>query len=130
MSNKFKERLLNVARAVREAPDPSRFSQGSFGHKCGTPSCALGHYAVRKDMQRTFGLTFWGGKLTAYGDEVGTDRDSVTSHFGITSGESYDLFGKHGCDDAQTNIEAAEFIEAFAAKKWPSQASDSGVGNE
>ena len=118
--NKFKQRMLNVAKALREAT-PGRFSQGDFGHFCGTPSCALGHYAARKDMQRTFGLTFWGGRLTAYGDLVNGDFTPIQRHFGISNDEAWNLFGMFGCDDAQSPDEAIEFIEAFAAKKWPEE---------
>lgn len=59
-------RLLNVARALRESPNPKAFTMLRFVHGddsfsntvgsaadwCGTPACALGHYGSRTDLQK------------------------------------------------------------------------------
>ena len=53
----YRQRLLNVVRALRESPKPKAFSMDWYGYgpneafPCGTPQCALGHYAAREDLQ-------------------------------------------------------------------------------
>lgn len=87
---------------------------------CGTPACAMGHYAARTDVQRSFYLSGEGKVLNASTQsKFRVDADAGTSmreHFGITDGESSDLFGSSGCGDAKRPKEAARFIEKFAAK--------------
>lgn len=115
------QRLMNVSRALRETPKPKRFDMGKFGNPCGTPACALGHYAVRTDMQSTFRLSFWTGDLKVRGQEVDFDGPQICHHFGITEGEAALLFGPSGCNDAQFPEDAAAYIEAFVTVKWPTK---------
>lgn len=115
------QRLLNVARAVRESPDPSRFTMSREIHNCGTPACAWGHYMFRDDLQDEF---------TPYSDYSGFARhrdgkghltyasDEVLHHFGITDDEAAELFSNEGCGYAKTALQAATYIERFVAKKW------------
>lgn len=112
-----KRRLLDVARALREAPNPKRFKMDDFGGFCGTPHCALGHYAARKDLQKTFSLTLIRGNLRMQGKIW--DWGRIARYFGITGTEAFELFGSDGCHFAETPIEAAEYIEGFVAHKWP-----------
>lgn len=124
-----KERLLNVAKALRESPNPETFSM-EFFHRCGTPACALGHYAARADLQSTFelreGFGFQlAGKPAA--DTLMFDGEEICEHFGITQEDAYRLFRDSdddgdreipcGCGGAQTAIEAAEWIERFVAAR-------------
>lgn len=66
-SKRQNDRLLKVAKALREHPAPKRFSMKCYinGDEfdrdenasvkeewCGTPACALGTYASRPDLQR------------------------------------------------------------------------------
>ncbi len=107
-----KKRLLNVAKALREAPEPSKFTMVRYFNYCGTPACALGHYVFRTDLQKTFAKNdFIRGGLSSYTD------DSVLTHFGISNRESEDLFGDDGCDMADTAIEAAKYIENFVENR-------------
>lgn len=114
-----KKRLLKVAQALRESPAPKRFYQGKFAHSCGTPACAFGHYAARRDLQKTFKLnvndvgTDW---VTKDGRPVWYDEESVTSHFGITEDQGRELFSSQGCGNAQTPKQAARYIERFVEK--------------
>lgn len=114
-----KERLLNVAKALREAPDPKQFTMlrfGKPGDTCGTPCCALGHYAIRKDLQKTFSLGRRGDLCRASDSQqhfVGVDDDIVLKHFGINYAESDALFGMRGCGEAKRPEDAAAFIERF-----------------
>lgn len=130
--NIYAQRLLNVALATREAIDP--FSMQYFAHPCGTPSCALGNYAARTDLQQDFiigrtelGTKSWGGRPNEWwpqhlesGDSDGVDSEVVCKYFGLTYIEVRELFAQHGCGGASNNKEkAASFIEAFVARKWP-----------
>jgi len=136
--NLHAERLLNVARALREAPVPEAFTMRYFGYSCGTPTpaCAVGHYAARADLQDVFQLVpletdLIAARLAArlaVRDESGewhliggggqALRDAI-SHFGIDYGEWDTLFDQQGCGNAQTPEAAAEYIERFVAAKWP-----------
>jgi hypothetical protein len=126
-----KERLLNVAKALRESPNPAAFSMEQI-YSCGSPCCALGHYAARPDLQQTFTINRdqWGFRLltqepTAW---LKFDGDEVCEHFGISEQQARQLFRDSnsddtedsylpcGCGGAQTAIEAAEYIQRFVAE--------------
>ena len=123
--NVYKQRVLNIARALRESPVPQDFTMSIEFHPYGTPACAWGHYVHRSDLQDTFKMTV---PVCGYAQLVADpDRDcivfyspEVLHHFGISREEASVLFERYdGCGGATTPIEAAEYIEAFAAKKWP-----------
>jgi hypothetical protein len=110
---------------VLEDADPKVFSMAQFTHACGTPSCVLGHYASRRDIQRTFRLgdhdpipcDRCGGPeiLTNNGKPIGFDDPAVLDHFGITIDEAYELFDSDGCGRAQTPKQAIRFLRKFIA---------------
>lgn len=136
------KRLLNVVRALKESPNPKAFDMRQFGYgkddinedgmawvsgeyvpnKCGTPACALGHYAARPDLQRKFKLKDSGrvyttsGRLISIGG-IMTKTNPVLVHFGISPEESFELFSSMGCNDAQTPQEAMSYIKKFVANK-------------
>jgi hypothetical protein len=120
-----KERLLNVAKALRESEKPHEFDMGDYVNDCGTPACALGHYAFRTDLQTLCVIKNRGDgsfliEYREHDDERGYDRldfddGSVLEHFGISIEEAEDLFSSNGCGEAQTPNEAAEYIERFVA---------------
>jgi len=118
-------RLLNVATALRQARNPANFTMGRYGYKnpdlsasssCGTPACALGHYAFRRDLQRAFQLNE-GELATSSGQWIDFGEYKVLEHFGINGSESFDLFSARGCDNAKTAIQAAIYIEKFLDRK-------------
>ncbi len=146
------QRLVNVANALRDADlnhwffdmdswgyDPKRFNLGERGnpkftmpenevdfideHKCGTPACALGHYAVRPDLQGKFKLTKEGNlrmrteSRPVLGEEVDLGSLQMHQYFGISYDEAQELFAHDGCDDAQTPLAAARYIERFVRSK-------------
>jgi len=164
------KRLLNVARALREAHaakkkfDMTTFVFGTWGdvesnfnyetnkneycnreeNFCGTPACALGHYASRTDLQRLLKVAFLkdkdrGNVLTAqlaffgekpergmtcpdYGDE------KFEKHFGLDYDEMDELFGGGGCGCATTALQAAKYIEKFVkVKQFPGRSSSSSI---
>jgi hypothetical protein len=132
--NIFKQRMLNVARALRESPAPDDFTMSTEFHDCGTPACAWGHYLLRRDLQNAFMASlesidtegFYSGLYSGYAHTSdGRIRELVYSsllvraHFGIDFDETEEVFGPFGCNDAQSAREAAEYIEWFAERKWP-----------
>lgn len=158
MNKRQAQRLLNVARALRESPKPEAFNMNCYIHNddtidivdgintrwnnttmnmeyvfngvvidtkewCGTPACALGHYAARPDLQR---LLFVGGskrnpklKLVASPKQDRQFSDiKVCQHFGITEDQANELFDHDGCGGAETAIEAAQYIERFVNQHY------------
>lgn len=117
-----KERLLNVARALRESPNPDEFDMGLYAHRCDTPACAWGHYCHRRDLQNEFMLDKHGDPVSVDADDKGCHRDAelfsdmIDKHFDLSSTAVVKLFGFYGCGNAQTAIEAAEYIERFVAE--------------
>lgn len=134
-----KERLLNVARALRESPNPDRFDMGLYVHDpysyepnddadileapdgwCGSPACAMGHYAARTDLQdllyirddgfHRFRMAFSATQQSAY-----HNSRKVLAHFDLDDEQIEELFGSFGCGFAKTPTEAAEYIEKFVA---------------
>lgn len=117
--NIYKQRLLNVVKALRESRRPDQFTMESFGGLCGTPYCALGHYAARADLQRSFKLSLLGNLRSRLGQRLVPDSELVRGHFGVLGYESIELFGQQGCGSAETVEQAIDYIEKFAARKWP-----------
>lgn len=134
------QRLLNVARALRESPAPKEFTMEHWFHEvpdctikegsCGTPACALGHLALRKDLQTSFGYGYdgygwgFGANLTFRGEKVQFDDvryseggHPVLEYFGIDGFDFEALFGTEGCGRAKTTKAAAQFIERFVARR-------------
>lgn len=113
-------RLLNVARALRESPAPEDFDMDFYRKFCGTPACALGHYAARRDLQSTFFFPensryIW--KLVRPQFEIFYDSPCVQTHFGLDEDESPEIFGGNGCGNAKTAIQAAKYIEKFVKNR-------------
>lgn len=116
-----KQRLLNVARALRESPDPDAFDMTCYAHPCGTPACALGHYAARPDLQSAFRLDEeWMVPVLAPASDgkydIALQDPEVRLHFGLDITECCELFGRDGCGSAKSAVEAAEYIEAFCRR--------------
>lgn len=110
-----KQRLLNVARALRESPKPERFTMDCYVHRCGTPACALGHYILRSDMQSDWVWDPVSRYPAPLRPRIGALSTWAGQHFNILDREIGELFGADGCNGAQTPIEAAEYIEQFVA---------------
>jgi len=122
--NVHAQRLLNVARSLKESRAPAKFDMGTYGHSRGTPACALGHYAARTDLQNVLFLSGTGDLMQANkarGGFVRTDYDDslILSHFGLTDKEVTEIFGCEGCGEATNPEDAAAYIENFVAEKWP-----------
>lgn len=122
-------KVLREEAARRDALGDKRkagdaFDMESYGNVvCGTPACVLGTYAYRKDVQSEFCLRrdrVYGGIgvfVKGTSEEASYDSDIVQEHFGLDYKETEELFGADGCDSAQSEEEAARFIEQFIADK-------------
>ena len=144
MNHVQKQRLLKVAQACRETKHPGHFDMDHWGqalynawdmsdeeamNTCGTPACALGNYAVRRDLQRNFRLDAYGHLRSRNGKPIVlTDRNEwptqhekfeyLGEYFGITEDEALELFDADGCGNAEDDhIKAAEYIEQFVVRK-------------
>lgn len=126
------ERLLNVAKALRESPNPDKFHMGEYAINCNTPACAFGHYAARKDLQDAFELHAMCDDGCCVGvtrvtdpthSPITYDFNVVLAHFAIEREDARLLFGPDGCGGAETAIEAAENIESFVRQNraWESE---------
>ena len=133
MEQIYVDRLMKVVQSLLESKRPRKFDMGMYVHThenfCGTPGCALGHYAARRDLQKVFkvfvnkdGLRAAGNDYEdgAYGFLKGPDdrrvhHDSliVQEHFGLTRYEATELFASDGCDNAKTTRAAAKYIKDF-----------------
>jgi len=123
-TERYIKRMQNVVLAIKETPKPENFSMEIFGHhtnnECGSPACALGHYAYRRDLQKTFILNKK-GTVTAGNDNctIFVSGPFVTSHFGINSSEAKELFWPNGCNSAGTDREQViAYIHDFIIQKW------------
>jgi hypothetical protein len=133
-------RLLNVAKAVREHPEPKRFSMSCYihgdkhsggagarkfpKHWCGTPACALGTFGSRTDLQRMLVINTiedWNGNAKPQlsyrsdGHQAYLDSKVMLKYFSIDYHQAQQLFSPEGCGGATTPIEAAAYIEKFVA---------------
>lgn len=129
------DRLLLVAQALRECDRPQAFTMSRI-HTCGTPHCAFGHYAARRDLQQSFQLPIaelaeqihqetgaimfnvvmlgaWGATRPVF-----IWRRAIMDHFELTPVQCELIFGPSGCNDAQTAQQAAEYIERYV-KLYP-----------
>jgi hypothetical protein len=114
-----KQNLLNCAKATRERKNPSDFTMEAYVNHCGTPGCLLGEYAA-SNLQNVFTL----GSIPeaafmskATGAVIPCTGKEVLDHFGINADEAHELFGIDGCNNATTNLEAADYVENFVREK-------------
>jgi len=120
-----KQRLQNVVRAVREGRNED-FNMSIYANHCGTPACALGHYAARGDLQEVFSLSSVNGdsfKIPVYNNtftSIHTPFTVAAEHFDITIAETVELFSSSGCGkigrEPITAKQAIAYIENFITK--------------
>ena len=134
MRKVFRKRLLNVAKALidearwRKKNPPrgpeDRFRMTDFTNPCGSPACALGTYASRRDLQRAFalkrgvrGVCMVGKDGKRFWLDGATELAQLNEHFGLNVAEAQELFDDIGCNEARTEHEAAAYIRAFVKRK-------------
>ena len=113
------ERLRNVVKALRESPAPLNFTMSYWGQGCGSPACAMGHYAFREDLQDVYILNESGDirEVDIFSDFPEGPFESFAKHFDLSQEESMTLFGSNGCNKAETIKEAIAYIEDFITEK-------------
>lgn len=110
-------RLLRAAEITRRA-NPKEFHMGYFVHPCGTPACVLGNYAADPDTPFEVRRNEpWHIYSRARSVPVVYDAHEICEHFAISHEDARALFSSTGCDYAQMPDQAADFIEAFVAKR-------------
>ncbi len=113
--------ILDTADALHKKKGESTYDQGIYRHPCGTPACALGHWAAANPKRWRFDN--YGLPFVARDFESGTY--SAVDEFGISYDEADDLFGYAGCGEAQTAKEAARYIRTFVKRKLKAIAKES-----
>lgn len=110
-----RERLLKVARALRESPRAELFTMSRYAY-WGKPCDALAHYAARPDLQSEFRLSRFRDRIyTAAGKRVHWFSTEVLDHFALSRDEAELLFSGDGCNEALLPVDAASYIERFVA---------------
>lgn len=105
-------KILDKADALHAKLGEPAYDQGAVIHPCGTPACALGHWAFHNP--RRWCLDVFNGatlKVTGHSNTI----PNGMGEFGIDEDESRALFGYTA--DPNTAKEAATLIRAFVKRK-------------
>ncbi len=113
--------ILDTADKLHEKKGEPTYCQEQYRHFCGTPACALGHWAAANPKRWTFDKL--GFPFVARGLESGVH--SAVDEFGISYSEVVELFHSNGCGKAKTAKEAARYIRAFVKRKLKAIAKES-----
>lgn len=121
MTPKGKERLLkladilDVADAEHRSKKEPTYEQAASMHSCGTPACALGHWAVNN--RRRFRIDKDSQIITLRSDPTTLFCGSIgATEFGITDEQGIELFSAQGCGEARTAKQAASYIRKFVRR--------------
>lgn len=128
MTPKGKERLLKLADILdvadaehRKNKEPT-YDQCTLIHAdCGTPACALGHWAAANPRRFNYDAKGGSVRLRAYPDISGVDEIG-SIEFDITEAQGTELFDYNGCGEARTSKEAARYIRNFVKRVENEQA--------
>lgn len=125
------ERLLNLADILDAAHERAmEFSMGTWFFNgplprafqradCGTPACALGHYAAANPNRWE---TSYDARSAHKWNPVRRDLggDNSMSHameeFGISDDQARELFSANGCGNARTAKQAADYVRGFVER--------------
>jgi len=109
-------KILDKADALHEKHREPTYEQDKYISHCGTPGCALGHWAFNNKKRwyysriyKMVGLRRGGSKGYGYFDAI--------KEFSITSEERDKLFSGFGCNRATTAKQAARYIRKFVQRK-------------
>lgn len=106
--------ILDAADAQHRAKKEPTYDQTRISHDCGTPACAIGHWAgfsngrVKRD--RTTGF------VSLRDDDETSIVGIAESEFGIDEYQSDELFESYGCGGAKTAKQAARYIRKFVRR--------------
>lgn len=121
MTPKGKERLLKLADildtadvAHRKAKQPT-YDQMYTLHECGTPACALGHWAVNN--RRRFLVDKRNGSVTLRAEPDIVFCGMIGAiEFDLSYEHGSELFSATGCGHARTAKQAAKYIRQFVRR--------------
>ena len=104
--------ILDVADAKHRQNGEPTYKQSTIVHPCGTPACAIGHYAAATPDRWNIsnGIVYH----TTYGAGLFA---GARAEFGISSDDWDELFEFNGCGRAKTSKQAASYIRDFIARK-------------
>lgn len=117
--NKLLEELaviLDTADDVHREHHEPTYDQAQIVHKCGTPACALGHWAVAHPERWLVNSHGAGGWARLIGEKA-SPIYSARKEFSLAVDEYWELFSGTGCSRARTSIEAAAYIRQFVARR-------------
>jgi hypothetical protein len=105
--------ILDTADALHRKRGEPTYNQEDYAHSCGSPACALGHYAANTrgfKLDRQWYEYFREDKLFTW--DCGADEE-----FGLSYSEAMELFYYNGCGEAKTAKQAAKYIRSFVKRK-------------
>jgi hypothetical protein len=120
--------LLNRSKLADHIP-LKPYSQERFMHSCGTPSCSLGLWAFLHPETWNMievlvapsglhkGYTIFVPVLSGEMQNSRCANQSAQIEFDLSAVEARELFGSDGCGHATNEIEAADYIKWFVAKR-------------
>lgn len=108
--------ILDKADAAHRKLKQPTYAQSLFVHPCGTPACAIGHWAAhnrrrgwRVDVNNSVGSVYKNGNYNTIMAGI--------EEFDLGVAEYLRIFGSDGCGHARTGKEAAKFIRRFVAER-------------
>lgn len=104
--------ILDVADAQHRAKKEPTYDQSTFKKSCGTPACALGHWAAHNPRRWKFDTTGH-PYLRTTEPLYGISFEDASQEFGIDHHAINELFEYNGCGRAKTGKQAAKFIRKF-----------------
>lgn len=110
--------ILSKVDKQHEKKDEPAYYQGAFVHECGTPACALGHYAHATPER--WKIVKYSATDYEYYDDPKLRHESsgnvfydAKKEFCLSDREADRLFDSEGCGEALNGKEAAAFIRKF-----------------
>lgn len=120
-----KKRLLKLAEILDTADAEHRkkgeptYNQDQLIHPCGTPACALGHWAEYSRRLKIVPANCGSRYVVEFKDSA-TFRPTIDQiaydEFGLSATHADELFGFVGCGGAKTAKQAARYIRSFVKR--------------
>jgi hypothetical protein len=108
-------RILDTADELHQVKGEPLYTQEFYMHTCGSPACALGHWAYHN--QDRWGFFATGSLPRLKGLEDSTSMQSAQMEFDLCPEEARELFEIEGCGYAKTAAEAAAYIRQFVENR-------------
>lgn len=110
-------KILDTADALHKKRGERPYYQGAIIHPCGTPACAIGHYAAHTPSR--FRVNKRDESVSYLPSTILDDHEAriAQAEFGISFDEGIEVFGWSGCGKARTAKQAAKYIRSFVRRK-------------